>query len=380
MTLAHLSDTHLGKQAYARTDDHGINQREIDVMRSFRASMEAILERDPDLIVHSGDLFDRPRPSNTSIVGTYGYLRQIQDRRGHKPLVIVAGNHDTPRMTEAGNILRLFTTIEGVQVVTSRIEVLDFPALDLEVMAVPHRSMRDRENIELAPTGRRKFGVLTLHGVEHSLQAREEAQFKVEEARPDRWSYVAFGDWHTFKPYSANVCYAGSTDFTSTNIWEESKDVKGWVWFDSEVGRLEHVPVQTRRVVDLRWIDAARAEPKEVERQMRNLFEAAIGEDEPIMRQVVTNALPLLRSRVDPRMTREFQSRCLHYQVNYWPPLPDGSDGPARPGRASRSLDVAWDEHVMEAKIPAEINREALRLLGRELIAEVDDAPAEASA
>ena len=36
MRIAHLSDVHLGYRAYSRTNEHGVNQREHDVLQAFR--------------------------------------------------------------------------------------------------------------------------------------------------------------------------------------------------------------------------------------------------------------------------------------------------------------------------------------------------------
>src|SRR3990170_163738 len=97
MTLAHLSDTHLGYRAYSRSTREGMNQREADVLETFRAALDAIALREPDLVVHSGDLFHVVRPSNHTITDTFRALQRFQSARGAKPLVLVGGNHDTPR-------------------------------------------------------------------------------------------------------------------------------------------------------------------------------------------------------------------------------------------------------------------------------------------
>ena len=44
MRIAHLSDVHLGYRAYSRTNEHGMNQREYDVLQAFRRALRAIRE------------------------------------------------------------------------------------------------------------------------------------------------------------------------------------------------------------------------------------------------------------------------------------------------------------------------------------------------
>src|SRR5689334_22713252 len=107
MTIAHLSDTHLGFRAYGKTTPDGFNQREVDVMRTFRTCLDQIAEADPDIVVHSGDFFHVVRPSNATIVAAFKALTAFQTKRGGRPFILIGGNHDTPRITESGNILAL---------------------------------------------------------------------------------------------------------------------------------------------------------------------------------------------------------------------------------------------------------------------------------
>jgi DNA repair exonuclease SbcCD nuclease subunit len=375
MTLAHLSDTHLGFQAYGATDDHGFNQREVDVMKTFHEVLLAIEARNPDLVVHAGDLFHKVRPSNATIVKAFELLSKFQLNRAHKPFIVLGGNHDTPRLSDAGSILKLFSSIPGVRVATVKYQVFDLPDLDCEVLAIPHEHHKVEEKIELAPSGRHPNNVLVLHGVEHSLQPEGGADFELREARQERWSYVALGDWHGYKRYGKNICYSGSTDYASNNIWEETKDQKGWIWFDTAIGELEHVPVSTRHVYDCRWIDAAKLDPKDIERQMLQNIGKVSGSNRPIVRQVVTNALPLVRSRIDRAVMREISAQCLHYHLTFWPPLPSDDGDTTYAARTTRTLEQSWNDHLVTAKIPADIDRNDLKELGIKLLEEVKDAP-----
>lgn len=59
MIIAHLSDLHLGHRAFDRTED-GQNLRETDLAAAFRRAVEELLALEPDAVVISGDVFDRP--------------------------------------------------------------------------------------------------------------------------------------------------------------------------------------------------------------------------------------------------------------------------------------------------------------------------------
>ncbi|MGV3615840.1 MAG: metallophosphoesterase family protein [Fimbriimonas sp.] len=373
MTLAHFSDTHLGFRAYGRTTPAGLNQREADVMATFEAALDAIAERDPDLVVHAGDLFHVVRPGNATLVRSFQAVSDFQARRGGKPFVLIGGNHDTPRASDAGNILRLFEGIPGLRLVSSRAEAIDYPELDLEVLAIPSHALLRGPREAYLPTLGRRYSVLTLHGMARQALPRH-AQFDVEQTRHDAWTYVALGDYHGFQAYGANVCYSGSIDFTSTNIWDEIATPKGWVWFDTEVGSLQFVPLSPRPVIDLPVVDAAGMGREEVEAAIRanGIWDVAM----PIVRQRIANLAPSLRGRLDPAVARDLSLRALNYQLHVQA-LP-AATGPAPTGVTSRTLEQSWTEYLKMRAVP---DREDLRDLGLALLKEVadrDSAPASA--
>ncbi|WP_230396398.1 metallophosphoesterase family protein [Streptomyces blattellae] len=81
----HTSDWHLGRQIgrYRRdTEVDAVLDEIIDIAADFA----------PDLIVHSGDLFDSSRPSLDDLRRAAQALRRLGEIA---PVVVVAGNHDT---------------------------------------------------------------------------------------------------------------------------------------------------------------------------------------------------------------------------------------------------------------------------------------------
>jgi DNA repair exonuclease SbcCD nuclease subunit len=294
LKIAHISDTHLGYKSFGATEA-GVNQREVDVLRTFKQALDQMLLRDPDIVIHSGDMFDVVRPSNYTLVHTFRMLTDFQRKRNGKPFLIVAGNHETPRNAESGNILQLFEAIEGVFIEAKMGKTVFFESLDLEVLCIPNASLVSRENIAMVPTGNSKYSILAVHGVETKIQTElkkaDATDFDLTERDTEQWTYVALGDYHVHKLYGPNACYAGSTDYTSTNFWDELKKPKGWVWFDTSVGMLEFINVKPRSVIDLPFIDASKHIAAELEEVLSS---AAIWEtaDLPIVRQLVTNVRP----------------------------------------------------------------------------------------
>lgn len=370
MKIAHISDTHLGYRAYGRTTPQGFNQREVDVMRSFRTALNQMSEREPDVVVHSGDLFHVVRPSNATIHHTFKSIAEFQARREGRPFILIGGNHDTPRMAESGNILHLLSEIPGLRVFTGDAEAFTINELDLEVLCVPSNSVLRGEAIDYVPQFGCKYSLLTLHGLA-SQAIKQAAHFDIEQTRAEKWTYVALGDFHIHQAFGPNICYAGSTDFTSTNIWEEAGRPKGWVLYDADSRRMEFVEVPTRPVLDLPRIDARDMTPEALVASIR---ENAQWEDEdmPIVRQRVLNVHPDTRGRIGGGPVREMNARCLNYLLRLLPPELAGSDS-EQPRTEAITLEASWEAHMAKAELPGGAERDHIKDLGLQLLKEVTE-------
>src|SRR3954470_17552441 len=132
--VAHLADPHLGARQYHRQTSGGINQREADVARAFRLTVDGVIAAEPDAVVIAGDLFHSVRPSNSAIVFAFHQFQRLREALPGAPIVLIAGNHDTPRSVETGSILRLFEEL-GVDVAGDEARRFVYPELDLSVLA-----------------------------------------------------------------------------------------------------------------------------------------------------------------------------------------------------------------------------------------------------
>ncbi|MDN3356840.1 exonuclease SbcCD subunit D [Actinomadura sp. DC4] len=82
----HTSDWHLGRQI-------GRHRRDAEFDAVLDEIIEIAADFAPDVIVHSGDLFDGPRPGLDDMRRAAQALRRLGEIA---PVVVVAGNHDTP--------------------------------------------------------------------------------------------------------------------------------------------------------------------------------------------------------------------------------------------------------------------------------------------
>jgi exonuclease SbcD len=365
MKLAHISDTHLGYHSYGKAAGGRLNQREVDVCQTFVRCLNAIQDRDPDLVLHSGDFFDNVRPSNYSLIAAYKELTKFQAKRMGKPFVIIAGNHDTPQSADSINILQLFEDIEGVYVETGAAKAIEVG--EASVLCVPNKSIVQRENVSWAPSAKAKHSVLVLHGLANETKL-DRFQFELSETRPDEWTYVAMGDWHVHTPYGRNICYAGSTDFTSNDPWSESSRPKGWVWFDTEIGQLEFVPVKTRPVIDLPVIDADNLNAAQLGESL--LARANWSSEElPIVRQLVLNVHQETRRELSYSLVRSIESRALFYKLDRRSPA-SALAGTPQTGQVAK-LEDCWSEYIDGNLLAADVDRSMLKQLGLDLLQEV---------
>ena len=163
MKIAHIADPHLGIRQYHRQTPAGINQREADVAQAFRLTVDAVIEARPDAVVVAGDLFHSVRPTNAAIVFAFRQFQRLHEALPGAPVILIAGNHDTPRSTETGSILRLFEEV-GVDVAADEPRRFAYPALDLSVLAIPHQALLGGTRPLLKPEGAERYQVMVLHG------------------------------------------------------------------------------------------------------------------------------------------------------------------------------------------------------------------------
>ncbi|MDQ1686683.1 MAG: repair protein SbcD/Mre11, partial [Frankiaceae bacterium] len=96
MKIVHLSDTHLGFRQLHRVNDAGRNEREQDVYDAFERAISKIIEIAPAVAIHAGDLFDSYHPSSAALGVALDGLRRL--REAGIPVVVIAGNHSSPRV------------------------------------------------------------------------------------------------------------------------------------------------------------------------------------------------------------------------------------------------------------------------------------------
>jgi DNA repair exonuclease SbcCD nuclease subunit len=384
--LAHIADPHLGIRQYHRQTPTGINQREADVANAFRAAIDDVIACRPDAVLIAGDLFHAVRPSNAAIVFAFRQFQRLREGLAGVPVVLIAGNHDTPRSAETGTILRLFEDI-GVLVASEEAKRFSFPALDLSVLAVPHQALAAAERPAMRPEGPERHQVLVIHGEAEGILAHERdvveyggAHVSAEEIGAEAWSYVAWGHYHVRHQVAPRAWYAGSLDYVSSNIWgeldEERRkgiDGKGWLLVDLDTGTVEPRAVSgARRVLDLPSLDADGFDAKGIDAWIaERIAEVDGGIGGHVVRLVVRNCPRHVGRELDHAAIRAWKNEALHFQLDVRRPTADRVTGIGAPGRR-QTLGETLRDFLARRPLPSELDREAFVQAGAELLARID--------
>ncbi len=386
MKLAHLADLHLGFRQYHRQTASGLNQREADVAQAFRRAVDQVIVARPDVVIVAGDIFHSVRPTNPAILFAFHQFQRLREALPTVPLIIISGNHDTPRSTETGSILELLESV-GAEVVSAESRRLAYPALGLSVLAVPHTALVSPERPELRPQGEEPYQVLVLHGEVDGIfpSDRSAVEYGGAVLSPDElarggWSYVALGHYHVQREVAPRTWYSGALDYVSPNPWGELADErehrirgKGWLLVDLATGVVERQPVvPARRIIDLPPIDGEGCSAVELDQALATAL-AGIegGYADQIVRQVLRNVPRHVGREMNHLAIRAAKAEALHFQLDLRRPESQREVGVGSPGRRQTLPEIVQD-YFARRLLPGDIDRDAFVRTGTELMAAVE--------
>lgn len=385
MKVAHLADPHLGARQYHRQTPAGINQREADVARAFRLAVDGVISSAPDLVVIAGDLFHSVRPTNAAIVFAFRQLQRLREALPRAPIVLVAGNHDTPRSVETGSILKLFEEL-GVQVVADEARRLVYPDLDLAVLAVPHQALVGPRP-SLRPEGPERRRLLVLHGEVEGVFPFDRSAIEyggalvgLNEMVPSEWSYIALGHYHVRHQVAPRAWYAGALEYVSQNVWGElAEDArhghqgKGWLLADLDTGEVAAQAVApARAILDLEPILATGLGAAALDGLIAERLAAVPGGiADKIVRLRVYDVPRHVGRELDHAAIRASKAEALHFHLDLRRPEIQRTVGVGAPGRR-QTLPELVRTYLAGRPLPAELDREAFVRLGGELMDAVE--------
>lgn len=384
MRLVHLADIHLGFRQYQRQTPTGINQREADVAMSLRRVIDLVIQLKPELVLIAGDVFHTVRPTNPAILHAFLEFARLRRELPEARIVMVAGNHDTPRTAETGCILGLFKPL-GIVVVDGGPQWVNADEYDARILAVPDMA-QGRPRLEPDPNA--KYNILLLHGEIEGVLPRygrelERAPMEISlaELGPHKWDYVALGHYHVYRPVAPNAFYAGSVDYTSTNPWgelaeEREMGIEGKGIIEHDLANKTHtfhaLPPQ-RRWVDLAPLSGSGLSPASLDEMIRQALDNCEGGiEEKIVRLVVRDVPRHILRELDHRALRDYKRRALHFHLDTRrPEIVRPDKGQAAPGRRASLADTVRDK-LRSRPLTENIDRDALVELGLHYLREAD--------
>jgi len=290
MKIIHFSDTHLGFNDLDILNSENINQREADFYDTFTQVIDEIIKNRPDFVVHTGDLFHRTSPTNRAISVALHQFHRLEKEK--IKVIMIAGNHSTPRTILSSPILKIFDKFENMFVAYSeKYEKFEFD--DIVFHAIPHINDENKilEEIDVCEKNisTTKKNILMMHcsvGATYLMSEFGEWVYpKNKEYLFKKMDYVALGHWHGFGNVGKhkNVYYSGSTERTSLN---DKRDSKGYV----KVKLSDDLKVKYKEI-KIRKIESFEIDCENFEKSIENL---KIGDVEGVLVEVkLINLTPL---------------------------------------------------------------------------------------
>lgn len=368
MKILHVSDTHIGYSAYHKIAENGINQREMDVYNSFKQFIDYAIKSNPDLIIHSGDLFDSVRPSNRALSQALNELLRISE--AEIPMIIISGNHETPKLRETGSVFRIFEHLRNIYpIYKGKLEEIEIG--DAFIHAIPHCYSNDelKKNIEMAKPKDGHINIEVMHvgiiGIKEFSYTRGDFNEQIIPSGnlSQEFDYIALGHYHRATNVTENAYYAGSTEHFS---FKEAGEKKGF--YEIEIGnslKTNFIELKVREMIDMGYINCQNLSPEEIEKEIVKTLQ-----ENDIERKIVRIYLKKidrskLKGIVWDRIKR-IASSTLHFEIGYeFFEIEQELKGKSRIG----SLIEEWKEYI--ANVPVERNKKEIEELALKYLSQV---------
>lgn len=364
MRVAAIGDAHLGRSYLPFTTEGGVNQREFDFEQSFEAAVEVALAQEPDVVVWLGDIFDHPRPSYRSYRVAQRALARVRDYGA--TVVVISGNHDTPRMPGKGSPYSPLSDAFPEMHFAHRLqyERFELPG-GLAVHAVPQMMTVDAALDALDEAARQmmpgRTNLLLTHPRLLQLQPRYADINEIEvDAGRIQSDLVLLGHYHNFARVNEGMWYAGAPD--SFTFADEPERPKGIALLDSDSGECLHIPLDGRRpLVTLEPVYALGLSPSEV--QERVVERATKVPEGAVARLYVEGVDPDVWSLLDHHAIRDAASAGLHLKLE--PVYVETAMRAELP--TVTSLGGQWDGYL-EGQDLTGLDRDQVRKLGHDYL------------
>ena len=321
MKILHVADTHLGYSAYRKATDDGVNQREIDIYDSFEQFVDYVIESKPDLVIHAGDLFDSVRPNNRAITFSIKQILRISKQK--IPFVVIAGNHEHPKLKETGHIFSIFDHLEHVYpIYNARYETKSFTInkQKITIHTIPQCLLKtdfDKQLAKLKPDPKSEYNIFVAHGAVTGIKAFSMNEFNElfipATALSNDFDYIALGHFHKYSKLSKNAFYSGSTDNLT---FTDAGDKKGFIEIELIDKKLKtkFVPLKNRPMISNPPIKCKNLRLEQVMEKIKQTMQE-IKPKEKTFRIVLEDISPEIYRGLDFGEIRKLSNDATHYEI-----------------------------------------------------------------
>ncbi|RAP46917.1 MAG: hypothetical protein BZ136_06945 [Methanosphaera sp. rholeuAM74] len=315
--IAHFADTHLGYRQY------GLNERENDFYKAFEKIIDDILEKDIEYVIHSGDLFENPKPPiKALLVAQKGFEKLTQHG---VEVYVIAGNHDIMQSTRTAIPQKLYEN-DRFHILSSD-NLYEVIGNEVFIGGLQHlnSSFQDimsdtfREILEEAKNY--PYKILMLHGSLPKYFELGENEFELETI-PEGFDYYAMGHLHAriidnFK--NGVLSYPGSTEIRRIDeLSSYRKDGKGYnlVTFDDSNDKVsvEYVNIELERKILIEDI-----EYPELDERLDNILEKImVYEQKPILNLTIKGGMFEIKE-VHEKINDKLSDYTLTLRMKYEP-------------------------------------------------------------
>lgn len=311
--IAHLADTHLGYKQY------NLDEREKDIYDALEEISDKILEEHVDIVVHSGDLFDSPRPTPQAYRAFKNFLKKLD---GKTKIFSVLGDHDRPKsrgiaphilFEDQMQILGVGGSAQQQQLNIGGREVV---VAGLSNLTRSYRVVLVEEMKKLATLKfDGKISILLLHeGIDKFLPFEGSFELHMDEL-PKNFDYLAMGHLHTRIRASfgkGELGYPGSSEVLRRD------EIAGW----QKTGKGFYIVDFDNDDVEVRNINIERIRPQIEARLNYSRFESELEslvkqvermEKQPII-HVLVEGKSIDRQNVHQTLTSALTGRVLTFR------------------------------------------------------------------
>jgi exonuclease SbcD len=311
--IAHLADTHLGHRQY------NLEEREKDIYTVLEEIGEKIIEEHADIVIHSGDLFDSPRPTTQAY---YAFKRFLKRLDGQAKFFAVLGDHDKPKIRgmpphmlfedqiqilgAGGTAEYQLLTVDGKKILIAGIS-----NLSQMYRAVLAEELKKLENLTI----KHDYSILVLHEAIDKFFIKEACELALADV-PKNFDYYAMGHLHSRIKAShgqGELAYPGSSEIIrSDEVADWKRQGKGFYIVDFDEGKVEVTDVNVESIRPQMNVTFNYAHLNE---ELKVFVESLAGYQKPPVVQVCVEGKDIDRQAVHQTLSDALTAKILTFRL-----------------------------------------------------------------